>query len=92
MPGPWLRPSFEKKGHVNVQANTGVLEELIDRFNTMLASVSADPRFAHVHYLDLRPTLWNDARYKQHWANELHPNERRFKLVTAAFANLIARL
>jgi lysophospholipase L1-like esterase len=90
LPGPWLKPGFERKGHTNMQTNTAVLEDLIDRFNTMLASVSADPRFDHVHYLDLRPMLWNDSRYKQHWANELHPNERGFKLVTTAFADLIA--
>jgi lysophospholipase L1-like esterase len=93
LPGPWLKPGFDRKGHTNVQANTGVVEDLIDRFNDMLVSISADPGFGHVHYLDLRPSLWNDSsRYKQHWANELHPNERGFKIVTAEFARVIATL
>jgi lysophospholipase L1-like esterase len=89
LPGPWLKPGFQKKGHGDLAKNTQVIVQLIDRFNTMLAAVSALPEFAHVHYLDLRGTLKHDGTYKQHWANELHPNATGFDLVTKKFANLI---
>ena len=55
----------------------------------MLASVTAIPAFAHVHYLDLRGTLKPD---KTHWANELHPSPMGFEMVTKKFANLVAKL
>ena len=93
LPGPWLKPGFQKKGHEDITKNTLVLVQLIDRFNSMLAAVSALPQFAHVHYLDLRGTLKHDrATYKQHWANELHPNATGFDLVTKKFADVIDKL
>jgi hypothetical protein len=92
LPGPWLRPGFERKGHGDVKLNTGLIEDLIDRFNDMLQDVVANPQFRHVHYLNLRDTLKNDGTYKKFWANELHPTERGFDLVTKKFADLIAQL
>ena len=92
LPGPWLKPGFQRKGHEDFAKNTLVLEQLIDRFNTMLAAVSALPQFAHVHYLDLRRTLKHDGTYKKHWANELHPNATGFDLVTKKFADMIDKL
>jgi lysophospholipase L1-like esterase len=92
LPGPWLKPAFQRKGHGDLVKNTSVIVQLIDRFNTMLAAVSALPEFAHVHYLDLRGTLKHDATYKKHWANEMHPNATGFDLVTKKFANLIDKL
>lgn len=69
-----------------------MLVQLINRFNTMLAAVSALPQFSHVHYLDLRGTLNHGGTYKQHWANELHPNLTGFDLVTKKFADMIDKL
>ena len=69
-----------------------MIVQLIDRFNTMLEAVSATPQFSHVHYLNLRDTLRHDGSYKRDWANELHPTEEGFGLVTRKFADLIARL
>lgn len=92
LPGPWLKPAFQRKGHDDIGKNTLVIAQLIDRFNAMLASVSALPEFAHVHYLDLRGTLKHDSTYKQHWANEMHPSAAGFDLVTKKFANLIEQL
>lgn len=92
LPGPWLKPAFQRKGHGDLAKNTLMIVQLIDRFNTMLAAVSALPEFAHVHYLDLRGTLKHDATYKQHWANEMHPNATGFDLVTKKFANVIDKL
>ena len=92
LPGPWLKPGFERKGHADLAKNTVLIAQLIDRFNTMLAAVSALPEFAHVHYLDLRGTLKHDGTYKKNWANELHPNATGFDLVTTKFANVIDKL
>ncbi|MBC7912036.1 MAG: hypothetical protein H7Y30_16120 [Pyrinomonadaceae bacterium] len=92
LPGPWLKPAFQRKGHGDLAKNTLVIVQLIDRFNTMLAAVSALPEFAHVHYLDLRGTLKHDATYKKHWANEMHPNATGFDLVTKKFASVLDKL
>jgi lysophospholipase L1-like esterase len=90
LPGPWLKPGFQKKGYADLGVNRAVIVQLINRFNEMLEAVSASPQFAHVHYLDLRKTLKNDAAYKQHWANELHPNKAGFELVTEEFARMVS--
>lgn len=92
LPGPWLKPGFQRKGHDDLAKNTQLIAQLIDRFNTMLAAVSALPELAHVHYLDLRGTLKHDGTYKKHWANELHPNATGFDLVTKRFADMIDKL
>ena len=92
LPGPWLKPGFQRKGHDDLAKNTLLVAQLIDRFNTMLAGVSALPEFAHVHYLDLRGTLKHDGSYKKHWANEMHPNATGFDLVTKKFADVIDKL
>jgi hypothetical protein len=84
LPGPWLEPGFRDKGFDDLRRNTAIMQTLIDRFNGMLQTVTA--MFAHVHYVDLRKTLVNDATYKRHWANELHPTKAGFKLVAAEFA------
>jgi lysophospholipase L1-like esterase len=92
LPGPWLKPGFQKKGYADLGINGEVIVQLINRFNDMLEDVTANPQFGHVHYLDLRKTLKNDVTYKRYWANELHPNETGFELVTKKFANVISTL
>ena len=92
LPGPWLKPGFLRKGHEDLTRNTQLIGELIDRFNTMLADVTALPEFKHVQYLDLRGTLHHDSQYKKHWANELHPNATGFDLVTQKFADAIKKV
>ncbi len=92
LPGPWLKPGFEKKGYGKMQENRELMIELINRFNEMLIGVSEIPKFAHVHYLDLRGTLSTDNTYKRDWGNELHPTARGFELVTAKFAHLIEQV
>lgn len=92
LPGPWLKPGFRKKGHDDLARNTVLIAQLIDRFNVMLAQVSAIPQFAHVRYLDLRGTLKRDGTYKKHWANELHPTAVGFDLVAKKFALAINSL
>ena len=92
LPGPWLKPAFQRKGHDDLATNKLLIVQLIDCFNTMLSDVSAVPEFAHVHYLDLRGTLKHDGTYKQHWANEMHPNATGFDLVTKKFADVIDKI
>ena len=92
LPGPWLEPGFQKKGHVDFGKNSAVVVKLIDQFNAMLKDVSATSGFGHVHYLNLRNTLKHDGTYKKHWVNELHPTEEGFRLVSKKFADLVAKL
>ena len=92
LPGPWLEPGFQRKGHVDFGKNSAVVVKLIDRFNTMLKGVSATPGFGHVHYLNLRNTLKHGANYEKDWENELHPTEVGFALVSKKFADLVAKL
>jgi hypothetical protein len=93
LPGPWLKPGFDKKGHGDRDANTRVMEALIDRFNTMLQAVQQTAGFGHVRYIDLRSELPNDpASYKRYWANELHPSPQGFDIVTAVFVRAIEAL
>lgn len=90
LPGPWLRPGFHDRGFDDQAANTATMAILIDRFNDMVSSVA--DQFDHVHYVDLRDLLMNDSTYRQYWANELHPTERGFRLVTERFAETINAL
>jgi len=92
LPGPWLKPGFQKKGYDNLEKNKEVLVQLIDRFNDMIETLIAMPGFSHVLHLDLRNTLKHDTTYRQSWANELHPSPRGFELVTDKFAKLIDTL
>jgi lysophospholipase L1-like esterase len=92
LPGPWLEPGFRKKGHVDFGKNSAVVVKLIDQFNAMLKDVSTTPGFGHIHYLNLRNTLKHDGTYKKDWANEMHPTEDGFKLVSKKFADLVAKL
>ncbi|MCP4902306.1 MAG: hypothetical protein GY906_35515 [bacterium] len=82
LPGPWLEPGFECKGYEVLSDNTSTVQTLIDRFNTMVESLPDEPEFEHVHYVDVRPLLSNNlANYKDHWVNELHPEDEGFALV-----------
>lgn len=88
--GPWLKPGFDEKGFEVMSVNTAIIEDLIDRFNSMVKSVAA--QFPHVHYVDLRPILRNDSQYRKSWGNELHPTQNGFSLVADEFAKVIAAL
>ncbi len=93
LPGPWLEPGFREKGYDDLTERIQIAAQLIDAFNSMIAQLVAQPEFAHVHYIDLRPDLSNKlADYKRWWGNELHPTARGFDAVTARFADVIAKL
>jgi len=88
LPGPWLRPGFRRKGHLDLGHNTGVMKALIDRLNNMLATLSDEPDLQHVSHIDLRNTLSNDLAgdlYKDSWDNELHPEDSGFEAVADRF-------
>ena len=92
LPGPWLEPGFREKGFAKMVDRIQLIKQLIDRFNRMLKEITQINEFAHVSYIDLRGTLSVGADYKQYWANELHPTEKGFELVTQRFAAVLAKL
>ena len=91
LPGPWLEPGFRRKDYNDTAMRERMCVTLIDRFNAMLRGVAGKAPFEHVRHLDLRGTLQRGARYKDWWANELHPTERGFKEVTRKFAAAVQR-
>jgi hypothetical protein len=92
LPGPWLEPGFREKGYAKMAERIQLMEQLIDRFNAMLKNIAAMTEFPHVTYINLRDTLSTGANYKQYWANELHPTEKGFELVTGRFAAALDKL
>jgi len=90
LPGPWLEPGFRAKGYADLTRRKAIVKDLMDRFNSMLASLAGKPPFSHVNYLNLRGTLSTENQYKDWWANELHPTPDGFKTVASKFAALIA--
>jgi hypothetical protein len=92
LPGPWLEPGFREKGYAKMTERIRLMKQLIDRFNAMLKDITAMTEFPHVTYINLRNTLSTGANYKQYWANELHPTEKGFELVTGRFAAALEKL
>ena len=95
LPGPWLEPGFRLKGYTNLQECTDMMVTLIDRFNTVQASIAGGPGLEHVRYVDLRDLLSNELLgkdYKKAWGNELHPTEAGFQAVAGRFNEVLARL
>lgn len=92
--GPWLKPAFKKKGYNNLEHNTKIMEEVIDRFNTMLKQL-ADKKFDHVKHVDLRNCLNRSLRgkaYRKHWDDELHPTSDGFEKIAKKFHAQIKQL
>jgi hypothetical protein len=96
LPGPWLQPGFTEKLYSDLQVNTPMMQDVIDRFNVMLSGVVGEPAFqGNVHYVNLRgtlsPELQGDAyNYKDWWANELHPTGQGFSAVAKKFADVLS--
>jgi hypothetical protein len=89
LPGPWLEPGFRRKGYreADLPQMTALMEVLIDRFNDVVAGIAGSPNLGHVVYVDLRSTLNNSLpnKYREDWANELHPTPDGFEAVAARF-------
>jgi hypothetical protein len=92
LPGPWLEPGFREKGFEKMTERIRLIKQLIDRFNSMLKEIAGMSEFPHVRYIDLRSTLSIGANYKTFWANELHPTEKGFELVSDRFAAALEKL
>ena len=73
LPGPWLKPAFDKKGYWTREKNIDTLEDLVDRFNDMLSTLTENRELQHVRYVNVRECLTNEKGYKKDWADELHP-------------------
>lgn len=94
LPGPWLRPGFDRKGYENEREMKAIVKSLINRFNDSLEALAQAGAFAGVvHYVDLRDTLKRGpTTYKDWWANELHPTKRGFKKVAKEFQAVLEAL
>lgn len=99
--GPWLSPSFEEKGwrvrkdRSELMEATGVMARLIDKFNEMAMGIASQSVFDHVHYVDLRAALPNDASnddYRDEWNDELHPEDPGFERIANLYRDLITRV
>lgn len=91
LPGPWMRPGFAAKAYDVDGDNRDIVQDLIDRFNALLASIAGAAGFEHVTYVDVRPLLSNQlpSAYLKDWANELHPTDPAFGRVAEAFHRAI---
>lgn len=91
LPGPWLRPSFQKKGYRNEEEMHGIIRELIDALNEMQQELIRSMGLRHVHHVELRGELPTDGTYKEWWANELHPTQNGFDIVARRFSLVLER-
>jgi hypothetical protein len=95
LPGPWLEPSFRRKGYLDLPARCRAMEPLIDRFNAVLSTIAGGPGLEHVHHVDLRGVLSNTLAgraYKTWWNDELHPTPKGFTAVAGRFDAVLRRL
>lgn len=94
LPGPWLEPSFRKKGYQDLAERALLMRRLIDRFNATVAAVAGGPGLEHLRYVNLRGTLSPETprRYKEWWNDELHPTGKGFKEVARKFFTEIERV
>ena len=99
LPGPWLEPGFRRKGYdprqqVELQKMTGLMKDLIDRFNTLLAGIAGSSNLKHVTHVDLRSILSNELpkKYKHDWGNELHPTKDGYEAVARVMDQALAAL
>ena len=89
LPGPWLKPYFERKGYDSLPTNTATIRTLVDRFNSVLQRIPSEPGFSHVCYVRVAGTLSSSLteprKYDRDWGNELHPTRNGFRQVAAKF-------
>src|SRR5579862_1780447 len=97
-PGPWLDPGFREKNFDNntpedLQVRIGMMQTVMDQFNSMVQTLPAQPGFTHVRYIDLRGTLSNHLTdYKDCYTNDTPPTEKGFAAVADKFATVLASL
>lgn len=84
--GPWLRPALASKGHVDRLEGERIVRAVIDAFNSMLLSFTAD-HAGRVRHVDLRADIQSDE-----WVNELHLTNAGFEKVARRFDEAITQL
>jgi lysophospholipase L1-like esterase len=91
LPGPWLEPSFARKGVIDeaLDVRRAAMRQIVMRFNTMINEVADLPSMEQLHVTDVTRLLPSGADYRDWWANELHPTPRGFRAVSAAIAHAI---
>lgn len=88
LPGPWLKPAFDKKGYNTLAQNRDTVGQVIDCFNEMLERLATNK--ASVRYVDLRGTLRDvPPHHKRDWRDELHPREKAFESIAARIAEAV---
>jgi hypothetical protein len=84
--GPWLLPALQRKGISGAIERDNCVQEMIDRYNTMLSSLPiTHPKFV---YVDLRPLIDKN----QDWVNELHLRNSAYLRVADKIANIVNSL
>lgn len=92
MPGPWLEPMFERKGHTIQDRNTKTMARIVKEFNSMLREMAnGDGELSHVRHVDVLECLANTGDYDLDWNGELHPTEAGFERIARKFHSEIAR-
>jgi hypothetical protein len=91
LPGPWLEPSFSRKGWFDLEDNRDEMRGLINRYNRVLERVILSSGFAHVRYLRTAGALAS-TDYKDDWVNELHPTSTGFRRIAGCFHRVIERI
>ena len=70
----------------------GASENLIDRFNDVIASLCKAKGLKHVRYVNVRDCLTKvltNEQYQECWSNELHPTDKGFKCIAEKFKEII---
>ena len=88
LPGPWLKPAFNRRGYEKLSENRKTIRKLIDRFNLMLVKLANER--PSVRYVNLRGTLRAAfPHHRQDWGDELHPREQGFELIAKEIAGAV---
>lgn len=79
--GKWIGKPMIEKGKLTVDKDRKALIKIVmDRFNETIRDLSK--KYNNVHFIDLRGVVNQDEKY---WHDEIHPNDRGFKLVAEKF-------
>lgn len=81
--GPWLRPTFTRKGHENLNVTIGYMKKLIDELELMLAKVR-NKYGKQFCYADFRQVITPDD-----WANELHLTNSAYRRCAEIISKLL---
>ena len=79
--GKWIGKPMIEKGKLKLDKDRKTLIKLImDEFNRTIFELSK--QYNNVYFIDLRNTVPQDKKF---WHDEIHPNDRGFKLVADKF-------